>query len=179
MRFFIVYAFYASVGSGLGTYNLMEVMKFYRTFISLEFGYYFLPYIAVMYLLGRAMAFEVFYVALINFGAGACASCAFFFSLATYRSLVGYNPVEERKKRKNDNYVVRMDQPPGEDERGPLDHFRDVFGDFGIFHFLFPLSPFDGQPAPVEGYRRVISYNHDFVLNGMVHTSDVNLSHLE
>ena len=179
MRFFIVYAFYASLGSGLGTYNLMEVMKFYRTFISLEFGYYFLPYIIVMYMLGRAMAFEVFYVALINFGAGACVSCAFFFATSAYRSLIGYNPVEERKKRKNENYVVRIDRPTDDCERGALYYFREVFGDFGLFHFVFPFSPFEGQPTPVEGYRRVISYNHDFVLNGMVHTSDVNLSHLE
>ena len=179
MRFFIVYAFYASLGSGLGTYNLMEVMKFYRTFISLECGYYFLPYILVMYMLGRAMAFEVFYVALINFGAGACVSCAFFFATSAYRSLIGYNPVEERKKRNNENYVVRIDRPTDDGERGPLYHFREVFGDFGLFHFVFPFTPFEGQPTPVEGYRRVISYNHDFVLNGMVHTSDVNLSHLE
>ena len=179
MRFFIVYAFYASLGSGLGTYNLMEVMKFYRTFISLECGYYFLPYIIVMYMLGRAMAFEVFYVALINFGAGACVSCAFFFTTSAYRSLIGYNPVEERKKRNNENYVVRIDRPTDDGERGPLHHFREVFGDFGLFHFVFPFTPFEGQPTPVEGYRRVISYNHDFVLNGMVHTSDVNLSHLE
>jgi len=179
MRFFIVYAFYASLGSGLGTYNLMEVMKFYRTFISLEFGYYFLPYVIVMYLMGRAMAFEVFYVALINFGAGACVTCAFFFATSTYRSLIGYNPVEERKKKNNHSYVVRIDHPADEGGRGLLDHFREVFGDFGLIHFLFPFTPFDGQPTPVEGYRRVISYNHDFVLNGMVHTSDVNLSHLE
>ncbi len=53
-------------------------MKFYRTFWSAsEIGYYFFPYTAAMYLLGRAAAFETFYVALINFGAASTGACIF------------------------------------------------------------------------------------------------------
>jgi hypothetical protein len=39
-RFFIVFCFYAAVGSILGVINLLDVMSYYRNFWTLEIFYY-------------------------------------------------------------------------------------------------------------------------------------------
>jgi hypothetical protein len=177
MRYFIVFCTYAAIGCALGVYNLMQVMKFYRTFLSSEVGYYVLPYTIAMYFMKRAAGFEVFYVALINFGGGACGACLFLLAQSFYHLFSGTNPNDEKKKKKNINSVVMLDAP--DLSKNPMDRFREVFGTFGLLHFLVPMVPFDGQPEPVVGYRRVITYNNDYVYNGMIHTSEHNLSNLK
>ena len=64
-----------------------------------------------------------------------------------------------------------------EKEIGKWDRFTVVFGSCGLLHFLFPAFPYLGRPAAVEnGYRRIVTYNNDYILNGMVHTSDTLLT---
>ena len=45
--------------------------------------------------------------------------------------------------------------------------FQQVFGPCGFLHFLSPFLPFE-CPKIDEGYRRIITYNSDFVVNGVV-----------
>ena len=45
--------------------------------------------------------------------------------------------------------------------------FRNVFGPCGLLHFLSPFLPFE-CPRIDDGYRRIITYNSDYVVNGVV-----------
>ena len=47
------------------------------------------------------------------------------------------------------------------------ERFRLVFGEFGLLHFFSPILPFQ-NPKVDEGYRRIITYNSDYVANGML-----------
>ena len=49
--------------------------------------------------------------------------------------------------------------------------FEQVFGPFGILHFISPFLPFE-CPKIDEGYRRIITYNSDCVVNGVVVASN-------
>ena len=48
--------------------------------------------------------------------------------------------------------------------------FSQVFGPCGFLHFFFPFLPFEA-PLVDEGYRRIITYNSDYVVDGMVVTN--------
>ena len=48
--------------------------------------------------------------------------------------------------------------------------FSRVFGPCGLLHFFFPFLPFEAPPVD-EGYRRIITYNSDYVVDGMVITN--------
>ena len=49
--------------------------------------------------------------------------------------------------------------------------FQQVFGPFGLLHFLSPFLPFE-NPKVDEGYRRILTYNSDIVVNGVVVCND-------
>ena len=49
---------------------------------------------------------------------------------------------------------------------GPFQRFEQVFGPCGILHFLSPFLPFE-DPKVDLGYRRIITYNSDYVVNGV------------
>ncbi len=49
-----------------------------------------------------------------------------------------------------------------------------VFGECGWLHFLVPLVPFEG-PKPELGYRRIITYNHDYIVDGTIYSSEQDL----
>ena len=48
--------------------------------------------------------------------------------------------------------------------------FNQVFGYCGFLHSFFPILPFE-PPQVDEGYRRIITYNSDYVVDGMVYTN--------
>ena len=169
MRFFLVFCFYAALGCGLGVYNLWDMMLFFRDPYSQEFPYFILPFTVIMYYMKSAAAFEILYVGLINFGLGACGCCIYLFFLGMTSVLTGKTPHEEKKKAK---MLVRWEEP--EEDTSAYDNFLEVFGQCGFLHFLVPLVPFDA-PKPPVGYRRIITYNNDYILNGTIHTSEENL----
>ncbi len=181
MRFFLVFCFYACAGCALGVYNLVDVMLFYRDPWSwAEAPYYVLPYTAVMYFMGRAAAFEVLYVALINFGVGGAGACAFLFLLGLGSVFSGRTPYEERRRKKAT--VVNYDRLSEEEEeecKGPLERFAEVFGECGLMHFLVPVVPFTESALlePPVGYRRIIVYNNDYVQNGNICSSEAALDY--
>ena len=84
-RYFLVFCFYASLGSGLGVWNIFEVMTHHRNALSHELAYYLLPFTTAMYLMGSAKAWEVAYVALMDFGVGALTATLFFFCHSLYK----------------------------------------------------------------------------------------------
>jgi hypothetical protein len=51
--------------------------------------------------------------------------------------------------------------------------FHQVFGTMGVLHFLSPFLPFEG-PKIEEGYRRLITYNSDHVVDGMLQMNKVD-----
>ena len=56
------------------------------------------------------------------------------------------------------------------------ERFRLVFGPCGLMHFITAFNPLNRRsPAVEEGYRRIVTYNNDYILNGMVHTSEERL----
>ncbi len=108
--------------------------------------------------------------------------------------LTGRDPHEERRRAKQNqqNMVVRIDDEPSASNanasKSMLDRFRDNFGPFGLLHFLTPVVPLflvgggEDIRSSLEqrvGYRRVITFNHDYVRDGMVHTSEHNLTLLQ
>ena len=175
LRFFIVFCFYAAVGCAIGVYNLAEVMGFYRVLWGAEAGYYVLPYTLVMYHLGRAAAFELLYVALINFGLGACGACLYLFGSGMRSAFTGRTPHDEKRRRRPDHIPHHLDKPSEDDEdRSPWDCFEDVFGQCGLLHFLLPMVPFE-MPKAELGYRRIVTFNNDYVDNGTIRTSETSL----
>ena len=153
-----------------------------------ELPYYALPFTGAMYLAGRAAAFEVLYVGLINFGAGACAATAYLFLAGMRSALTGRTPHEESKvaraKEADRAALVRRwdDEDYGRDGGGGggegedyAKHFREVFGPHGWMHFFVPWLPFEGTPEAELGYRRLIVYNNDYVHEGTIKTADVSL----
>ena len=54
---------------------------------------------------------------------------------------------------------------------GPFQRFEQVFGPCGILHFLSPFLPFE-DPKVDLGYRRIITYNSDYVVNGVAVQAD-------
>lgn len=172
LRFFLVFCWYAALGSALGVFNVFEALTFYRDPYSREAAYFVLPYTVVMYLLDRAAAFEMLYVALLNFGVGACLACLYLLVAGFYSAYTGKTPHEAGKRPKPEQLIYRWDDP--ELEVGCLGHLGQVFGPCGWLHFLVPIVPFDG-PEPVVGYRRIITYNNDYILDGTVFTSEADL----
>jgi hypothetical protein len=144
-----------NISSALGIYNLVQVMTYYRDPWSREGPYYLLPYTVLMYLLSRANSFEVLYVALINFGLGACGACAFLFGSGMHCVFTGRTPHEEKKKVK----LVKREGEIDDEDISYSDRFYDVFGQCGILHFVIPLVPFD-MPRAEVGYRRIVTFNN-------------------
>ena len=57
------------------------------------------------------------------------------------------------------------------------ERFRLVFGSYGVMHFICAFNPFARSvPAIEHGFRRIVTYNNDYVSNGMVHTSEERLN---
>ena len=62
-------------------------------------------------------------------------------------------------------------------EMGAWDRFRLVFGPCGFMHFITSFNPLSRRAPVVEmGYRRIVTHNNDYILNGMVHTSEERLN---
>ena len=62
-------------------------------------------------------------------------------------------------------------------EMGAWDRFRLVFGPCGFMHFVTAFNPLSRRAPVVEmGYRRIVTHNNDYILNGMVHTSEERLN---
>ena len=62
-------------------------------------------------------------------------------------------------------------------EMGAWDRFRRVFGPCGFMHFITAFNPLSRRAPVVEmGYRRIVTHNNDYILNGMVHTSEERLN---
>lgn len=162
-RFFLVFAFYAAIGSAIGAYTLVQVMGYYRNYLNSEVIYYLLPFTTTAYLAGwnGVQPFEMLYVALIDFGAGASlfSGALFFWGL---QKIAKGNAAKEAKKkvRCEDDIQLTAGQ-----------RFELVFGSCGLMHFLVPFVPYDGPPVD-EGYRRIITYNSDYVRNGMVRNDE-------
>lgn len=160
-----------------GVYNLLDVMTYYRVFNTSEGPYYLLPYTILMYFLNKAASFEVLYVALINFGLGACGACLFLLGMGLYSSFTGRTPYEEKKRKKN-KMIRNLDaEVKDEDDFSPWEHFEQVFGTCGWIHFLIPWVPFE-MPKVEMGYRRIITYNNDYIMNGTIYTSEANLDYV-
>lgn len=161
-RFFICFAFYACIGSFIGVHSLIQVMNYYRDYASLELSYYLLPFITVAYLAGYGgvQSFEILYVGLIDFGIGSFLFCGFLVVIGLNSVLSGSTPRESKKKVITEDMVYLT--------RGQ--RFRNVFGGrgpLGLLHFITPFLPFE-SPRIDEGYRRIITYNSDCVVNGVV-----------
>ena len=57
------------------------------------------------------------------------------------------------------------------------DRFRLVFGSYGFMHFISAFNPLERNASVVEaGYRRIVTYNNDYIVNGVVHTSEERLN---
>ncbi len=56
------------------------------------------------------------------------------------------------------------------------ERFRIVFGSCGIMHFICPFNPLGKNPGLEPGYRRTVTYNNEYILNGMVQTTEERLS---
>lgn len=158
-RFFICFAFYACIGSFVGIYNLIEVMSYYRDYASLEVIYYLLPFTLITYFCGygAVQKFELLYVALIDFGLGAFLFTGFLVVIG-FRSVLSGSTTRESKNKVITEDMVYLSHSQ---------RFRQVFGPLGILHFISPFLPFE-NPRIDEGFRRIITYNSDFVVNGVV-----------
>jgi len=180
-RYFIVFCLYAALGSALGVWNIFDVMSGHRNALSQELAYYLLPFTSLMYLMGSAQAWEVGYVGLMDFGIGAFTATAFFFVHGFHKVLHG-DPRHQKgiKKEATRNEFTHIVKIRFDDDVQPTkwDRFRQIFGgSLGFLHFLFPFLPSLGPcgvlPSVVEdGYRRIVTYNNDYISNGMVHTSE-------
>ncbi len=186
MRYFLIFCLYACVGSALGVYNLIDVMLFYR-YTRADLPFYVLPFTFAMWLAGRAAAFEVLYVGLINFGMGASGACAYLFFAGLYSVATDKTPHERSvvKKVSASEEKRRLIRQIDEDEATEKEkqaaasltrRFRDVFGECGWLHLLVPVVPFE-MPKVDMGYRRIITYNNDYIMNGTIHTSEENLDY--
>lgn len=158
-RFFICFAFYACLGSFIGVQSLISVMGYYRDYSTSEAFYYLLPVVIFAYLTGygAVQKFELLYIGLIDFGIGAFLFTGFLV-LIGLRSVLSGNTLRESKRNVITEDMVYL-------TRGQ--RFRQVFGPMGILHFASPFLPFE-KPRIDEGYRRIITYNSDFVVNGVV-----------
>lgn len=77
-----------------------------------------------------------------------------------HSTLSGATPRENKRKIVTEDMIyLSMNQ-----------RFSQVFGPCGFLHFFFPFLPFEA-PLVDEGYRRIITYNSDYVVDGMVVTN--------
>jgi len=158
-RFFICFAFYACIGSFIGVHSLIQVMSYYRNYATLELFYYLLPFLTVAYFAGYGgvQTFELLYVGLIDFGIGSFLFTGFLVVIGLNSVFTGSTPRESKRKVITDDMVYLT--------KGQ--RFRNVFGPCGLLHFLSPFLPFE-CPRIDDGYRRIITYNSDCVVNGVV-----------
>ena len=57
------------------------------------------------------------------------------------------------------------------------ERFRLVFGSCGMMHFICAFNPLSRRsPVLEQGFRRIVTYNNDYILNGMVYTSEERLN---
>ena len=158
-RFFICFAFYASLGSFIGVTSVLQVMTYYRDYSTMEIFYYLLPVTICAYFMGYGgiQKFELLYVCLIDFGIGSFLFCAALVVIGLYSAVSGSTPRETKRGVITEDMVYLT---AGE-------RFRQVFGECGLLHFFSPILPFQ-NPKVDEGYRRIITYNSDYVANGML-----------
>ena len=161
-RFFICFAFYASLGSFIGVSSVLQVMTYYRDYSTLDAFYYLLPVTLVAYFMGYGgiQTFELLYVGLIDFGIGAFLFCAGLVIIGLNSAISGSTPRESKRGVVTEDMVYLS----------PSQRFKQVFGQCGLLHFLSPFLPFD-SPKVDDGYRRIITYNSDYVVNGMVYAA--------
>ena len=134
-RFFIVFCFYAAVGSIIGVVNLIDVMSYYRDYRTLEIFYYLLPFSTAMYFFGDVAPFELLYVALIDFGIAAFTITTFLNYSGLKHVFGGNTPYEIRKNIRYEE----VDSVPAKEK------FRQVFGACGLLHFIIPFVPFESK----------------------------------
>jgi hypothetical protein len=118
--------------------------------------YFFFPFSLVMYMMNRAAHFEVIYVFFINFGLGALLMTTFLCLMGMFSVFNGSTSYEEKK------HINTAEKSMTGRER-----FREVFGSYGVFHFLVPVVPFE-EPHAKQGYSMVIDtysrLNHSAVI---------------
>lgn len=146
LKFFIIFCFYASLGTGYGLVHILKVMSSYRAAKFPEAIFYFFPFSLVMYCSGRTSSLETYYVALLNFGLGAMLMSGFLFCVGVWSVLTNMTPHEDkRNKQIQDNQTL-------------MQRFTSVFGRGGLLHFLCPLLPFP-SPYLEPGYRMLVGPN--------------------
>ena len=139
-----MFCFYAAIGSGLGVSHVLYVLKKYRDFYSRDIVYYFLPFSIVNALTGRVYILETMYVGYLNFGFGALLMTAFLFLIGLVSVARGLSGYESRRNQ--------LEQ----EQKSLTEKFEQVFGKFGLLHFLFPFLPFRNDPYCEPGYRRLL-----------------------
>jgi len=182
-KYFIVFTFYAAIGSGIGVLNIYQIMREYRNVMSHEVAYYLFPFTTAMYFMGSTKGWEVGYVGLLDLGLGSFMACAFFCAYGLQKVLYGdpwhaESVAKSRRKqpvRHEFTHVVKI-RYDDEREMSKCEKFTNVFGTCGLLHFVSPFLPFGQDPVVEAGYRRIVTFNNDYVLNGMVHTSDTLLN---
>ena len=112
---------------------------------------------------GGVQTFELLYVGLIDFGIGSFLFTGFLVVIGLNSVLSGSTPRESKRKVITEDMVYLT--------KGQ--RFRNVFGPCGLLHFLSPFLPFE-CPRIDEGYRRIITYNSDLVVNGVVVMNTLN-----
>ena len=182
-RYFIVFVLYAAIGSAIGVWNIYQIMREYRNVLSHEVAYYLFPFTSIMYFLGSTKAWEVWYVCLFDLGLGAWMACTFFFLYGMKKVLYGdprhaESVSKSRRKQPTRNEFTRIVKIRYDDEKvmSKCEKFINVFGTFGFLHFVCPFLPFGEESVTEPGYRRIVTYNNDYILNGVVHTSEQLLS---
>nr|ACO15224.1 Probable palmitoyltransferase ZDHHC21 [Caligus clemensi] len=159
-RFFLSFVIYASLGSLFATLSILKEMSLNRNLLSMDGASLFLPANIALYFYDQSSLLEILYVSLLNFGIGAFLFTTFMFFVGVYGMLTGRNFFRRNKKR--ENKILQ--------EEDPVEHkntYSDVFGSCGWIVILIPFTPFS-LPSIDPGYRRIITYNNDFVLNGIV-----------
>lgn len=145
-------------------------MGYYRDYTTLEIFYYLLPVISTAYFSGHGgiQSFELLYVGLIDFGIGSFLFCGFLVVIGFISVFSGATPREAKKKVITEDMIFMTNGQ----------RFTNVFGKCGMLHFLCPFLPFP-NPRVDEGYRRIITYNSDRVVDGLVITTNFNDSNDE
>ncbi|XP_071744904.1 uncharacterized protein [Lepeophtheirus salmonis] len=159
-RFFLAFVLYAALGSLFATLAILNEMSMNRNLFSWDGFSLFLPVNIAMYFYGQSSRIEIFYVSLLNFGIGAFLFTTFMLFVGVYGMIMGINFFRRNKKREN---KILQEEDPLEIKNT----YSDVFGSCGWIVFLIPFTPFSLPPIE-PGYRRIITYNNDFVLNGVV-----------
>lgn len=143
LKFFIIFCFYASLGTGYGLLHILKVMADFRAAKFPDAIFYFFPFSAVMYCSGRTSALETYYVGLLNFGLGAMLMSGFLFCVGVWSVVTNMTPHEDKREKREH----LREEPLTISQK-----FTSVFGDGGLLHFLFPLLPF-ASPYLEPGYR--------------------------